>query len=433
MKKKTLIARDFYLNRLIDFKDTDMIKVITGIRRCGKSILMGLMQEYLLNNGVSEKQIISINFESMVYSDMDVKTLYEYVCKNVVSDKKIYLFFDEVQLVKDWQKAINSFRVDIDCDIYITGSNAYLLSSELSTYLSGRYIEIKVLPLSFREFIDFHGYRLKEKILSDKSSKKIIYDAENDPVDARDIFDLYVKYGGMPSIADVGLDVEKVSAVLDGIYSAVIVRDILERKKHDNIRQINDAVLLRKIMMFLADNIGNNTSSNSIKNTLINEKLIDNRPAVQTVSAYVNALTEAFVFYEIQRFDIKGREYLKTLGKYYIVDIGLRNYLLGNRGDDSGHILENIIYFELLRRGYEVSVGKINNKEIDFIAVKTNEKKYIQVTETMVSEETRQRELAPLTMVDDNYEKFIITMDKPIVTDIDGIRIINALDWLLNE
>lgn len=433
MKKKTLIARDFYLNKLIDFKDTDMIKVITGIRRCGKSSLMGLMQEYLLNNGVSEKQIISMNFESMVYSDMDVKALYEYVCKNTVPDKKMYLFFDEVQLMKDWQKAINSFRVDLDCDIYITGSNAYLLSSELSTYLSGRYIEIKVLPLSFREFIDFHGYRLKEKILSDKSSKKIIYDAENDPVDARDVFDLYVKYGGMPSIADVGLEVEKVSAVLDGIYSAVIVRDILERKKHDNIRQINDAVLLRKIMMFLADNIGNNTSSNSIKNTLVNEKLIDNRPAVQTVSAYVNALTEAFVFYEIQRFDIKGREYLKTLGKYYIVDIGLRNYLLGNRGGDSGHILENIIYFELLRRGYEVSVGKIDNKEIDFIAVKTNEKKYIQVTETMISEETRQRELAPLMMVDDNYEKFIITMDKPIVTDIDGIRIINALDWLLSE
>lgn len=428
-----LKKRDRYLKKLIAFQDTEPVKVVTGIRRCGKSSLLKLMAEHLKNSGVSEEQIVEMNFESHAFKEMTADEFYNYVKEHVLPQKRMYFFFDEVQRVNNWEDAINSFRVDFNCDIYITGSNAYLLSSELSTYLSGRYIEIKVLPLSFREFIDFHGYRLKEKILSDKSSKKIIYDAENDPVDARDVFDLYVKYGGMPSIADVGLDVEKVSAVLDGIYSAVIVRDILERKKHDNIRQINDAVLLRKIMMFLADNIGNNTSSNSIKNTLINEKLIDNRPAVQTVSAYVNALTEAFVFYEIQRFDIKGREYLKTLGKYYIVDIGLRNYLLGNRGGDSGHILENIIYFELLRRGYEVSVGKINNKEIDFIAVKTNEKKYIQVTETMVSEETRQRELAPLTMVDDNYEKFIITMDKPIVTDIDGIRIINALDWLLNE
>lgn len=433
MKKKTLIARNIYLNRLIAFKDTDMIKVITGIRRCGKSSLMGLMQEYLLDNGISENQIISMNFESMAYSRMDVNELYNYVTEKSVSDKKMYLFFDEVQLMKDWQKAINSFRVDIDCDIYITGSNAYLLSSELSTYLSGRYVEIKVLPLSFREFIDFHGYRLREKTLAGGSIKKVIYDRENDSVDARDVFDLYVKYGGMPSVADVGLEQEKVSAVLDGIYSAVIVRDIMERGRQNNVRQINDAVLLRKIMMFLADNIGNNTSTNSITNTLINEKLIDGRPAVQTIGAYLNALTEAFVFYEIQRFDIKGKEYLKTLGKYYIVDIGLRNYLLGNRGGDSGHILENIVYFELLRRGYEVSVGKIDNKEIDFIASKTNEKKYIQVTETMMSEETRHRELAPLAMVRDNYEKLIITMDKPIVADIDGIKIINATEWLLSE
>ena len=433
MKNKKLIARDFYLNKLIAFKNTDMIKVITGIRRCGKSSLMGLMQEYLINNGISENQIISMNFESMAYSDMNVNALYKYVTEKAVLNSKMYLFFDEVQLMTDWQKAINSFRVDFDCDIYITGSNAYLLSSELSTYLSGRYVEIKVLPLSFREFIVFHGYKLKEKTLADGSIKKVIYDKENDSVDARDVFDLYVKYGGMPSIADVGLEQEKVSAVLDGIYSAVIVRDIMERGKQNNTRQINDAVLLRKIMMFLADNIGNNTSTNSITNTLISEKLVESRPAVQTIGAYVNALTEVFVFYEIQRFDIKGKEYLKTLGKYYIVDIGLRNYLLGNRGGDSGHILENIIYFELLKRGYEVSVGKIDNKEIDFIATKTNEKKYIQVTETMTSEETRLRELAPLTMVRDNYEKLIITMDKPIITDVDGIKIVNALDWLLSE
>ncbi|MDY4413697.1 MAG: ATP-binding protein [Ruminococcus sp.] len=431
MNDKKLIARDSYLKKLIAFQDTELIKVITGIRRCGKSSLLELMREHLKKQGVSQKQIISINFESMAFSEMTVNELYKSVSEKVIKGKKMYLFFDEVQLMKDWQKAINSFRVDFDCDIYITGSNAYLLSSELSTYLSGRYVEIKVLPLSFAEFITFQGYTISERKLPDGSTKKVLYDKEQEQADLRDMFDMYIKYGGMPSIADVGLDEEKVAAVLDGIYSAVIVRDILERGKRKNTRNVNDPLLLRKLMMFLADNIGNNTSANSITNTLINEKLIDAKPAVQTVSAYIDALTESFVFYEIQRFDIKGKEYLRTLGKYYIVDMGLRNYLLGYKSGDSGHILENIVYFELLRRGYSVSVGKIDNKEIDFIATKTNEKKYIQVTESMVSPETKERELTPLKMVQDNYEKLVITMDKPLTTDEDGIKIVNALEWLV--
>ena len=426
-----MINRDSYLKKLIAFQDTELIKVITGIRRCGKSSLLELMREHLKKQGVSQNQIISINFESMAFRAMTVNELYKSVSEKVIKGKKMYLFFDEVQLMKDWQKAINSFRVDFDCDIYITGSNAYLLSSELSTYLSGRYVEIKVLPLSFAEFITFQGYTISERKLPDGSTKKVLYDKEQEQADLRDMFDMYVKYGGMPSIADVGLDEEKVAAVLDGIYSAVIVRDILERGKRKNTRNVNDPLLLRKLMMFLADNIGNNTSANSITNTLINEKLTDAKPAVQTVSAYIDALTESFVFYEIQRFDIKGKEYLRTLGKYYIVDMGLRNYLLGYKSGDSGHILENIVYFELLRRGYSVSVGKIDNKEIDFIATKTNEKKYIQVTESMVSPETKERELTPLKMVQDNYEKLVITMDKPLTTDEDGIKIVNALEWLV--
>lgn len=271
--------------------------------------------------------------------DMDARGFYEYVKARICPNKRTYLFFDEVQKVHGWENAVNSFRVDFDCDIYITGSNAYLLSSELSTYLSGRYVEIKVLPLSFREFLDFHGYILTERK----------------------------------------------SPALDGVYSAAVINDILEREKRKGQRNITDPVLSKKIILFLADNVGNNTSATSIGNTLVNEGLLENgtrktKPAVQTIQAYIEALTEAYIFYEIKRFDIKGKEYLRTLGKYYIVDIGLRNYLLGYRDGDSGHILENIIYFELLRRGYDVAIGKIDNQEVDFIATKADEKKYVQVT-----------------------------------------------------
>lgn len=269
--------------------------------------------------------------------------------------------------------------MDFDCDIYITGSNAYLLSSELSTYLSGRYVEIKALPLSFREFLDFHGYTLTEGKSPAGGVKKRILDADGEVYDTKELFEAYTRFGGMPMLADISLETDRVMAALDGVYSAAVVNDILEREKRKGQRTITDAVLLRKIIMFLADNIGNNTSATSIGNTLVNEGLLKNgnrktKPAVQTIQAYIRALTEAYFFYEIKRFDIKGKEYLRTLGKYYIVDIGLRNYLLGFRDGDSGHILENIIFFELMRRGYDVSVGKIDNQEVDFITIKPDEK-----------------------------------------------------------
>lgn len=438
MRKKILRKRDLYLNQMIAFQDTELIKVMTGIRRCGKSSLMKLMAEHLRENGVADDQILEMNFESMSIPEMDARGLYEYVKARICPDKRTYLFFDEVQKVPGWENAVNSFRVDFDCDIYITGSNAYLLSSELSTYLSGRYVEIKVLPLSFREFLDFHGYTLTERKSPAGGVKKRIMDVDGEVYDARELYDAYTRFGGMPMLADIGLEINRVTAALDGVYSAAVINDILEREKRKGQRTITDAVLLRKIIMFLADNIGNNTSATSIGNTLVNEGLLEDgkrktKPAVQTIQAYIKALTEAYFFYEIKRFDIKGKEYLRTLGKYYIVDIGLRNYLLGFREGDSGHILENIIFFELMRRGYDVAIGKIDNQEVDFIATKTDEKKYIQVTETMNAPETRERELAPLRKIRDSYEKIVIALECDLTQTQDGIKIVRALDFLLEE
>lgn len=438
MLNTNLKKRDLYLEQLKAFQDTEMIKVITGIRRCGKSSLMKLMANHLRESGVAEAQIIEINFESMQFSDMTVREFYDYVTERAVKDKRMYLFFDEVQRLSGWENAVNSFRVDIDCDIYITGSNAHLLSSELSTYLSGRYVEIKVLPLSFSEFLDFHGYTVTERKSPTGQLRKRITDAEGEVYETKELYEAYAKFGGMPMLADVGLETDKVTAALDGVYSAVIVRDILEREKRKGQRTITDPLLLRKLMMFLADNIGNSTSATSIGNTLVSEGLLDEgrrkaKPAVHTIQAYIEALKESFIFYEIKRFDIKGREYLKTLGKYYIVDMGLRNYLLGYREGDSGHILENIVYFELLRRGYDVAIGKIDSKEVDFIASKTDEKKYIQVTESMNAPETRERELSALRRIPDNYEKMVIAMECDLPQDQDGIKIVSALDFLLGQ
>ena len=436
MQKTTLRKRDLYLNRIIAFQDTEMIKAITGIRRCGKSSLMKLMAQHLRDTGVSDEQIIEMNFESMSIPDMDAREFYEYVKARLCPDKRTYLFFDEVQKVCGWENAVNSFRVDFDCDIYITGSNAYLLSSDLSTYLSGRYVEIKVLPLSFKEFLQFHGYTLTQRKSPAGGVRKLITDTDGETYDVKELFDAYVRFGGMPMLADVGLEIDKAMVALDGVYSAAVINDILEREKRKGQRNITDPLLLRKIILFLADNIGNNTSATSIGNTLVNEGLLKNgnrntRPAVQTIQAYIEALKEAYVFYEIKRFDIKGKEYLRTLGKYYIVDIGLRNYLLGYRDNDSGHILENIIYFELLRRGYDVAVGKIGDQEVDFIAAKVDEKKYIQVAESMNALETRERELAPLRKIRDSYEKIVIALECDLAMTQDGIKIIKALDFLL--
>ena len=433
-----LHPRDIYLDKLIAFQDTEPVKVVTGIRRCGKSSLLKLMQKHLMNTGVDQSQIQSMNFESMEYRDMDVKTFYHYVKEKVLPDKKMYLFFDELQRLEGWEDAINSFRVDFDCDIYITGSNAYLLSSEYSTYLSGRYVEIKMFPLSFKEFVEFHGYKIREYRSPEGSLKKRAYDETGEVIGWNDLFEAYLHYGGMPGIADVGLNQDMALTLLDGVYSTVVIRDILEREKRRGQRQLTDPALLRKIILFLADNIGNSTSLNSISNTLVSENMLENRsrqgkPATQTVSAYVSALLESYMFYETKRFDIKGKAELKTLGKYYIVDIGLRNYLLGYRDVDTGHIIENIVYFELLRRGFDVAVGKVGDKEIDFIATRDTEKIYYQVTEDMSADSTRARELAPLMAVRDNYEKVILTMNTSLAASIDGIKVVKLIDFLVGE
>ena len=436
---KTLEAlkpRDIYLNRLIAFQDTEPVKVITGIRRCGKSSLLKLMQRHLLETGIVPQQIVSMNFESMEYRDMDVQAFYNHVKETIQPNKRMYLFFDELQRLDRWEDAINSFRVDFDCDIYITGSNAYLLSSEYSTYLSGRYVEVKMLPLSFKEFLSFHGYEIRNRKVPGGEMKKRAYDAEGEPAEWEELFEAFMHYGGMPGIADAGLIQDRAFTLLDGIYSTVVVRDILERERRRGQRQITDPVLLRKIILFLADNIGNNTSLTSISNILVSEKMLEDRakqgkPATQTIAAYVNALKEAYLFYEIKRFDIKGKEELKTLGKYYIVDIGLRNDLLGYRDVDAGHMIENVVYFELLRRGYDVAVGKIGTREIDFIATNDHEKIYFQVTDDMTSESTRERELAPLKMVRDNYRKVILAMNTNSTASVEGIEIIRLIDFLI--
>lgn len=399
---------------------------------------MKLMMQHLQNTGVDQEQILFMNFESMEYRNMDALGFYNYVKEKCLLDKRMYLFFDEVQRIPEWQDAVNSFRVDLDCDIYVTGSNAYLLSSEFSTYLAGRYVEIKVLPLSFREFIDFHGYELEMYRSPSGDLRRRIRGEDGEVYTVRDLFDAYVKFGGMPGIVDVGLEQDRALTLLDGVYSAIVIRDILEREQRRGRRQLTDPELLKKIIMFLADNIGNSISANSIGNTLVGEGLLENRsrngkPAIQTIQAYVAALVEAFVFYEIKRFDIKGKDYLRTLGKYYIVDIGLRNYLLGFRNIDSGHIIENIVYFELLRRGYDVAVGKVGNREVDFIATTVDNKVYIQVTENMNAESTQERELAPLRMIRDNYEKIVIVLDCAFPVTQDGIKIVKLEDFLLSD
>ena len=433
-----LYQRRVYLNKLIAFQDTEPVKIITGIRRCGKSSLLKLMIKHLLEQGKTHEQIIFMNFESMQFSNMSVRELYEYVKARLPKDKKAYLFFDEIQRIEQWQDAINSFRVDFACDIYVTGSNAYLLSGEYATYLAGRSVEIKMLPLSFAEFIEFQGYTIKVKKDITGAIRKKIYDNEGELADAQELLALYMRFGGMPGLADIELNIDNALVLLDGVYSTVVVRDILERELRKEQRQITDSTLLRRLIMFLADNIGNSTSVTSISNMLVNQKLLENntkksKPAVQTLQTYISALLEAYVFYEIKRFDIKGNDYLRTLSKYYIVDVGLRNYLLGFRDVDTGHIIENIVYFELLRKGYDVAIGKIDDKEIDFIAVNAERKIYIQVTESMNDPATREREFAPLRKVKDNYEKIIIANEVLNPATQDGIRIVKLIDFLLDE
>lgn len=400
-----LIARKAYLNKVLQFKDINLIKVITGIRRCGKSKLVLLYIDELRRQGIPEGNIVYINFESVQYDFVtDYRVFYDYVAGKIAGNGRTYLFFDEPDKVIEWERAVNSFAVDFDVDICITGSNAKLLSSEISTLISGRYVEIKMLPLSYKEFLQFHNI---EK--GDES------------------FQQYLKYGGFPSITELGFNQDRINDVLEGIYNTVILKDVIARN------DIKDEALLSKIVRFACDNIGNTTSSNAIANSLTSDKQISSTkktPASSTVENYITALERAFVLYKAGRFDIKGKEFLKTLEKYYFVDIGMRNMLLGYRDVDRGHILENVVYLELLRRDYRVSIGKIGDKEIDFIAEKADDKVYVQVCESIDSETTLQRELTPLMSVADNFEKWIITNDKTFVQSYEGIKVKNSIEWL---
>lgn len=405
-----LINRPAYLNQLIQNKDVDLVKIVTGIRRCGKSALLDLFHQYLVESGITESNIIHMNLESLRYRSItDYLTFYDYVSERIAKEGKTYLIFDEPQAVEHWEKAIESFRLDFDVDIYITGSNAYMLSSEFSTLLSGRYIEIRLLPLSFKEFLTF--YEFSESITMEEK------------------FQRYLQFGGMPILREYHFNEPRSNQALEGIYSTVVLRDVLQRNPQA------DQATMQKIMLFLCSNIGSITSPNSIGNVLSNEGDIKTGKvkniAGKTVEKYIAMLRSAFIVSSVGRYDVKGKQLLKTLGKNYIVDIGFRNMLLGYRDVDRGHILENIVYLELIRRDYNVYIGKVGETEIDFMAEKPNEKLYIQVTESMQSTETRERELRPLRMISDNYEKIVLSMDHSYINSYDGIKSINLIDWLL--
>lgn len=405
-----LINRPQYLNQLIQHRDVDLVKIVTGIRRCGKSSLLELFHQYLLAQGVADSHIIHMNMESLRYRDLtDYLPFYDAISEKIPKEGKTYLIFDELQVVEHWEKAIESFRLDFDVDIYITGSNAYLLSTEFSTLLSGRYVEIPMLPLSFKEFLDFHDF------------------APNTTIEEK--FQKYLQFGGMPILREYKFNETRSNQALEGIYSTVVLRDILQRNPGA------DQATLQKIMLFLCSNIGSITSPNSIGNVLSNEGDIQTGKtknlAGKTVEKYIAMLRSAFVFFSVSRYDVKGKQLLKTLGKNYIIDMGFRNMLLGYRDADRGHILENIVFLELLRRNYRVYIGKVGETEVDFVAEKPMDKIYIQVTESMQSPETRERELRPLRMIPDNYEKIVLSMDRSFIHSYDGIKTIHLIDWLL--
>ena len=397
-------SRDLYLNQLIKFRDKKLIKVITGLRRSGKSTLLSLFENHLIASGVNREHIIRMNFESFEFDDITTyKELHAYI-KERITDKnrKHYLLLDEVQQVSSWEKVINSFLVDANVDIYITGSNAYLLSSELSTLLSGRYVEIKMQPLSFKEYLSFIEDQ-QDKSLSEKFSQ-------------------YLLYGGLPTIVELKDHPETIGPFLEGVYHTVLMKDVIERNG------VRDAALLESILKFIAANIGSIVSTKKISDYLTSS---GRKTTSDTIDNYLKMLENAFIIYKANRYDLKGKMFLKTLEKYYIVDMGIRNRLTGLKGTDYGHVLENIVYLELLRRGYEVTIGKIGNLEVDFVATKPDEKIYFQVSATMMDETTRNRELRPLTSISDNYPKYILTMDQTVFNDYSGIKVVNILDFLL--
>lgn len=406
-----MVERKEYLERLTRWRDEQVIKVITGIRRCGKSTLLLQYQELLKASGVSEDQIVSVNFEELEYEELqDYRKLYSYLKNRLCERKKTYIFLDEIQKVPSFEKVVDSLYVKPDVDICITGSNAYMLSGDLATLLTGRYVEIKMLPLSFKEYLQITGTD-QDRGLAE-----------------------YMRNGGLPYIAVMDRTQEKVEIYLEGIYNTVIVKDIEDRQarkeKNPDKRKITDILLLKTIARYLASIVGNPVSIRSITDYLTSN---GRKISPNTVGDYVEALTESFIFYPADRFDIIGKQLLKASRKMYIVDLGLRNHILPRRQYDLGFSLENIVYFELLRRGYRVMIGKVGSTEVDFVAEKQGTYTYFQVTADMTAKETFDREMKPLTNIRDNYEKIVLTGDRLTVGNYDGIQVRNLSDWLLGK
>lgn len=405
-----MVERKEYLEQLKAWKDEQIIKVVTGILRCGKSTLLSQYQQQLKTTGITDEQIVSVNFEELEYEELlDYRKLYSYLKERLCAEKTTYIFLDEIQKVPSFEKVVDSLYVKPNVDIYITGSNAYMLSGDLATLLTGRYVEIKMLPLSFREFLCITGM-----------------DAERGLAE-------YLRDGGLPYIAVMDRTAGKVETYLEGIYNTVIVKDIEDRqaRKENNPdkRKITDILLLKTIAKYLASVAGNPVSVRSITNYLTSN---GRKISPNTVGDYVEALTESFIFYPAERFDIVGKQVLQTNRKLYIVDLGLRNHILPRRQYDLGFSLENIVYFELLRRGYRVMIGKVGSTEVDFVAEKQGVYVYFQVTADMTAQETFERELRPLTLIRDNYEKIVLTNDRLTLGNYNGIQVKNLTDWLLH-
>jgi len=397
---KTILRKE-YLDRLIAFRDKQLIKVITGVRRCGKSTLMEIYQDYLKKQGVSDEQIVAVNLEDYDFYELrDPQKLHAYVKERLVEGKMTYVFLDEIQHCEEFPGVIDSLYIRKDVDIYVTGSNAHMLSSEIATLISGRYVEISMLPLSFKEYVESTG----------------------DSHDLSRKYRSYVENSSFPYALELEENSRACRDYLEGIYNTIVVKDIAKRHK------IPDTMMLESVARFVFDNIGSPLSTKKIADTMTSAgRKID----VKTVEKYLTALMESFIVYQAKRYNIKGKQYLKTLEKYYVVDIGLRQMLLGSRSTDVGHILENVIYLELLRRGYDVYVGKVDDLEVDFVAMDRKRTIYYQVAATVRDEKTLQRELAPLQKITDHYPKLILTLDDDPEADYDGIRRINALDWLM--
>lgn len=397
-----MIHRQIYLDNLIQFKDKKIIKVVTGVRRCGKSTLFELYQNYLLEQGVQASQIISINLEAGEYLDIEnSKQLYDYVNQYINDESMYYVFLDEVQRVRDFQKAVDAFFVKKNCDVYIAGSNAYLLSGELATLLSGRYIEIKMLPLSFKEYVN----------------------ASKETLSVERKYQNYLHHSSFPYTLELDR-VKDINQYLEAIYDSIVLKDIISR------RNITDVEMLKSLVRFMFDNIGNLCSVKKIADTMTSA---GRTIGIHTVERYLDALTKSFIFYRVHRYDIKGKEYLKAGYKYYAVDLGLRYMVLGNKPTDRGHILENIVYLELLRRGYDLYIGKVGTKEVDFIAIGEEGEEYYQVAYTVIDADgkTLERELAPLLAIKDHNPKYILTMDNEPLVNHQGIKQIYVLDWLM--